>query len=70
VLLRVVSVRSLAVDALRLAREIGLSTYDATFVLLSEATGSTLVTADRRLARAVDRAALIPGDEPPTQSRH
>jgi predicted nucleic acid-binding protein len=63
--LRVVSLRSLAADALKLAREIGVSAYDATYVLLSEATGSTLVTADRRLARAVERVALIPNDGPP-----
>jgi predicted nucleic acid-binding protein len=63
--LRVVSLRSLAADALRLAREIGVSAYDATYVLLSEATGSTLVTADRRLATAVERVALIPNDGPP-----
>ena len=62
---RVVSLRSLAVDALRLAREIGLSAYDATYVLLTEATGATLVTADRRLAAAVERVALIPNDGPP-----
>jgi predicted nucleic acid-binding protein len=62
---RVVSLRSLVVDALTLAREIGLSVYDATYVLLTEATGATLVTADRRLAAAVERAALIPNDRPP-----
>jgi predicted nucleic acid-binding protein len=68
--LRVVSLRSLAVDALALAREIGLSVYDATYALLAEATGATLVTADRRLAAAVERVALIPDDGPPTRSRH
>ena len=68
--LRVVSSRSLAVDAFTLAYEIGLSAYDASYVLLTEATGSTLVTADRRLATAVDRVALIPDDRPPAQSRH
>jgi predicted nucleic acid-binding protein len=62
---RVVSLRSLAPDALMLAREIGLSAYDATYVLLAEATGAPLVTADRRLAAAVVRAALIPDDGPP-----
>jgi predicted nucleic acid-binding protein len=62
--LRVVSLRSLALDALMLAREIGLSAYDATYVLLAEATGATLVTADRRLAAAVDRVAVIPDDAP------
>ena len=63
--LRVVSQRSLAGDALMLAREIGLSAYDATYVLLTEATGATLVTADRRLAAAVGRVALLPNDGPP-----
>jgi predicted nucleic acid-binding protein len=62
---RVVSLRSLVVDALALAREIGLSVYDATYVLLTEATRATLVTADRRLAGAVERAALIPNEGPP-----
>jgi predicted nucleic acid-binding protein len=65
---RVVSLRSLVVDALALAREIGLSVYDSTYVLLTEATGATLVTADRRLAAAVERAALIPNDGPPAAS--
>jgi predicted nucleic acid-binding protein len=66
--LRVVSLRSLAVDALALAREIGLSVYDATYVLLTEATGATLVTADRRLAATAERAALIPNDGPPREA--
>jgi predicted nucleic acid-binding protein len=66
--LRAVSLKSLAVDALTLAREIGLSVYDTTYVLLAEATGATLVTADRRLAEAVGRVALIPGDGPPPQN--
>jgi predicted nucleic acid-binding protein len=62
---RVVSLRSLAPDALMLAREIGLSAYDATYALLAEAIGATLLTGDRRLAAAVVRAALIPDDGPP-----
>ena len=66
--LRVVSLRSLAADALMLAQEIGLSAYDATYVLLTEATGATLVTADRRLAAAVGRVALIPIDGPPPEA--
>jgi predicted nucleic acid-binding protein len=65
--LRPVSLRSLAADALALAQEIGLSAYDATYVLLTEATGSTLVTADRRLAAAVERVAFIPNDWPPAE---
>jgi predicted nucleic acid-binding protein len=68
--LRVVSLRALALDALTLAYDIGLSAYDAAYVLLTEATGSILVTADRRLAKAVQRVALIPDVGPPTQSRH
>jgi predicted nucleic acid-binding protein len=64
--LRVVSLRTLAADALALAQEIGLSAYDAAYVLLSEASGATLVTADRRLAAAVERVALLPEDGPPT----
>ena len=39
--------------------------YDATYVLLAEATGATLVTADRRLAGAVGSVALIPDGGPP-----
>lgn len=63
--IRVVSLRSLAADALTLAHRLGLSVYDATYVLLTEATGATLVTADRRLAAAVERVALIPSGGPP-----
>jgi predicted nucleic acid-binding protein len=64
--LRVVSLRTLAADALALAQEIGLSAYDAAYVLLSEASGATLVTADRRVAAEVERVALLPEDGPPT----
>jgi predicted nucleic acid-binding protein len=64
--LRVVSLRTLAADALALAQEIGLSAYDAAYVLLSEASGATLVTADRRLAATAERVALLPDDGPPT----
>jgi predicted nucleic acid-binding protein len=63
--MRVVSLRSLAVEALTLAVEIGLSAYDATYVLLSRATGATLVTADQRLAGAVEQVAVIPNEGPP-----
>jgi predicted nucleic acid-binding protein len=63
--IRAVSLRSLAGDALALARTLRLSVYDAAYVLLTEATEATLVTADRRLAGVVARAALIPNDGPP-----
>ena len=67
--LRAVSLRRLAADALTLAVDMGLSAYDATYVLLAEATDSTLVTADRRLATAVKGVALIPNDGPPALNR-
>jgi predicted nucleic acid-binding protein len=64
--LRTVSVKTLAADALALAHEIGLSVYDAAYAVLSQATSATLVTADRRLAATVKRAALLPDEGPPT----
>jgi predicted nucleic acid-binding protein len=66
--LRTVSLKTLATDALALAQEIGLSVYDAAYVVLSQATSATLVTADRRLAAAVDRVALLPEDGPPAKT--
>jgi predicted nucleic acid-binding protein len=66
--LRTVSLKTLATDALALAQEIGLSVYDAAYVVLSQATSATLVTADRRLAAAVDRVALLPEDGPPANT--
>ena len=62
---RVVSPRSLAADALTLAREIGLSAYDTTCPP-HRSDGCNLVTADRPLAAAVERVALIPNDGPPS----
>jgi predicted nucleic acid-binding protein len=64
--LRTVSLKTLAADALALAQEIGLSAYDAAFVVLSRATSATLVTADRRLAATVERVALLPDEGPPS----
>jgi predicted nucleic acid-binding protein len=66
--LRTVSLKTFATDALALAQEIGLSVYDAAYVVLSQATSATLVTADRRLAAAVDRVALLPEDGPPANT--
>lgn len=48
-----------AAFALGLART--LSAYDACYVVLAEALDATLVTADRRLASAVQNAVLITG---------
>jgi predicted nucleic acid-binding protein len=62
--LRVASLRSLADDALAKAVELGITLYDACYVVLAEAADATLVTADRRLARAVARAAVLPDVRP------
>jgi predicted nucleic acid-binding protein len=63
--LKIASLRSLAVDALERARGLGLSVYDACYVVLADAADATLVTADRRLARAAPRASLLPAAGPP-----
>jgi predicted nucleic acid-binding protein len=62
--LRVASLRSLAGDALTRALELGLSAYDACYVVLADTADATLVTADRRLAGAVPRAAVLPDARP------
>jgi predicted nucleic acid-binding protein len=62
--LRVASLRSLSVDALAKSLELGVSVYDACYVVLSDAADATLVTADRRLAAAVPRAAVLPDVHP------
>jgi predicted nucleic acid-binding protein len=46
--------------AMAVALERGLTVYDAAYVVLAEALGATLVTADRRLAEATDSAILLP----------
>lgn len=46
--------------AMAVALERGLSVYDAAYVVLAEALGAPLVTVDRRLAEATDRAILLP----------
>ena len=56
---RVVSVLELVVPALAVASARSLSIYDACYVVLAEATDSTLVTADRRLATATANAHLL-----------
>jgi predicted nucleic acid-binding protein len=52
--------QALAVDALRLAGELSLSSYDALYVALAERLGEPLMTADRRLAERYPRSELIP----------
>ena len=51
--------RELVQPALHKAFELGLSAYDGTYAALAESTGTTLVTADKRLADAVENATLI-----------
>ena len=62
--LRIASLRSLVEDALATAVELNLSVYDACYVALATAADATLVTADRRLADAAPRAALLPDAHP------
>lgn len=47
--------------AMAVALERGLSVYDAAYVVLAEALDAPLVTADRRLAEATEKAVLLPG---------
>ena len=50
---------ALALDALSLAVDRGVSGYDAMYLALAEATDAVLVTADRRLAAAATRSELL-----------
>ena len=52
-----VSHRGMAEDALRIARDLGLTVYDALFLALARARKVGLVTADEDLARAWSREA-------------
>jgi predicted nucleic acid-binding protein len=49
----------LARASLAAALELGLTSYDASYVVLAGAFDATLITADRRLAAAYDKAELI-----------
>ena len=48
-------------SAMAVALDRRLTVYDAAYVVLAEALRAPLVTADRRLAEATDRAVLLPG---------
>jgi predicted nucleic acid-binding protein len=63
--LRAVPLRLLSAPALERALAERISVYDACYLELAEAAGATLVTADRRLARATTRSALLPKAGPP-----
>lgn len=58
--LRRVSLAPLVKEALALAVAKEVSVYDACYLALAEASGSVLVTADRRLAERASNAALLP----------
>ena len=58
--LEVHDVRSLARAALGVAERRSLTVYDACYAVLAEAQGAVLVTADRGLSDAVERAELLP----------
>jgi predicted nucleic acid-binding protein len=63
--LRTVPLSVLSVPALERALSGRISVYDSCYLELAEAAGATLVTADRRLARAAPRSALLPKVGPP-----
>ena len=53
------ALRELAAPALERALQQRVSVYDACYLVLADALGATLVTADRRLAEAATEADLI-----------
>jgi predicted nucleic acid-binding protein len=57
--LAVVSTKELIRDAVAIASARGLSAYDGCYVALAEGNDAVLVTADRKLAAATNRAELI-----------
>jgi predicted nucleic acid-binding protein len=57
--IRIASLRELAVPALRVAEERGLSAYDASYVVLAEQAQATRLTADRRVAAAARGSVLL-----------
>jgi predicted nucleic acid-binding protein len=61
----VVSSGLLARQALALAVTRRISAYDGCYLALAIGYDAVLVTADRRLAEAAERAALLPYDHPP-----
>jgi predicted nucleic acid-binding protein len=63
--LRVVPLRLLSTAALERALTEPISAYDARYLELAEAADATLVTADRRLAGAAEKSALLPEVGPP-----
>lgn len=60
-----IPLRLVARQALALSLTRRLSAYDACYLALAIGYDAILVTADRRLAAATERAALLPHDHPP-----
>ena len=58
--LGVASARELAFEVLAAVLDTGLSAYDASYLVVAEQSDAVLVTADRRLAAACPRSALLP----------
>jgi predicted nucleic acid-binding protein len=56
---RVTSLRDLAPSALKVAKERGLSAYDACYLVLAEQTRATFLTADRAAAAAAADSILL-----------
>lgn len=63
--LEIAPTRLLARHALALTVSRPVSAYDAFYLALAIGYDAILVTADRRLAEAAERAALLPRDGPP-----
>ena len=62
--LHVPSTREVAFEVLAAALETGLSAYDAAYLVVAAQANAVLVTADRRLAAAHPRSALLPETGP------
>jgi predicted nucleic acid-binding protein len=63
--LRTVSLGPLVEEAFERSLALGLSVYDACYLVLAEAADAVLVTADKGLAQRAPRSALLPGTSPP-----
>ena len=57
--LNVLSIRSCELEVLRAAIDLGLTVYDASYVILAERNGLTLVTEDEELRRKASRRVRV-----------
>ena len=67
--LEITASSELVLDAFELSLGSALSVYDACYAVLADAHGAVLVTADRRLAAAYPRSALLPETGPEDAGR-